>query len=77
VFWKKSGFPHLPKIIMDYGGHAILAKASAVVKQCDRAFSQHDATDLVSLLIDYSKFWKAMVVAAGLVETKVKNILCC
>ena len=46
----------LPKIIMKFGSRAILAEAFAIVEQCDRVLCQHNATDLVSLLVDSSKF---------------------
>ena len=46
----------LPIIIMEFGGWATLAEAFAIVEQCDRALCQHDTTNLVSLLMDSSKF---------------------
>lgn len=51
----------LPMIIIDYGGQIAFAEAFVVVKQCDRALYQHDAIDLVSLLVDSSKFQKTLV----------------
>ena len=60
----------LSKIIMNYGGRAILANASAVVEQCDRGLCQYDAINLMSLLVDSSKFWKILVVTARLEEAK-------
>jgi hypothetical protein len=56
----------LSKIIMEYNGRATLVEAFAIVEQCDRVLCQHDATDLVSLLVDSSKSRKAPVAAAGL-----------
>ena len=44
----------LPRIIMEFGGQETLAEALAIVEQCDRALCQHNATDLVSLLVDSS-----------------------
>ena len=51
----------LPKIIMKFGGRTTVAEAFAIVGQCDRALCQHDATDLVSFLVDSSKSRKALV----------------
>jgi hypothetical protein len=48
---------------MDYNGQAI-------VKPC-QALCLHDDIDLVSLLVESSKFWKILVADEGLVETKV------
>jgi hypothetical protein len=45
----------LPGIIMEFGGRATLAEAFDVVEQCDRALCQHDATELMSLLVDSNK----------------------
>lgn len=53
----------LSKIIMDYGNRTIFAEAFAVIKQCDRALCHYDATDLVSFLMDSSKFKKTPVAA--------------
>lgn len=60
----------LPRIIMDYGGQAILTKAFVVVEQCDRALCQHDVIDLVTLLVDSSKFWKILIMTVGLAEAE-------
>ena len=62
---------------MEYGGRATLAEAFAIVEQCDRALCQHDATDLVSLLVDSSKSRKAPAATAGLAETEVDKTLYC
>ena len=42
----------LHMIIMEFGGRTTLVEAFAVVEQCDRALCQHDATNLVSLLVE-------------------------
>ena len=62
-------------IIMEFGGRATLAEAFANVEQCDRALCQHNATDLVSLLVDSSKSRKVLVAAARLAEAEVNKIL--
>ena len=54
-----------------------LVEAFTIVKQCDRALCQHDATDLVFLLVDSSKFWKSPITTAGLAETKVDKTMYC
>ena len=65
----------LPMIIMEFGGRATLAEAFIIVKQCDCALCQHDATDLVSLLVDFSKSRKAHVATTGLAEAEVDKTL--
>jgi hypothetical protein len=45
----------LSKIIMEFGGRSTLAEAFAIVEQCDCVLCQHDATDLVTLLVDFSE----------------------
>ena len=67
----------LLKIIMDFHWRATLAKIFAVVKQCDGALCQNDATDLVSLLMDSRKSRETLVAAAGLIEAQVDKTLCC
>ena len=62
---------------MEFGGRATLAEAFAIVEQCDRALCQHDATDLVSLLVDSSKSRKAPVATAGLAEAEADKTLYC
>ena len=62
---------------MEFGGRTTLAKAFAIVEQCDRTLCQHDATDLVSLLVDSSKFRKAPVATARLAEAEVDKTLYC
>ena len=47
----------LPIIIMNNGGQPTLVEPFAVVKQCDRTLYQYDAINLVSLLVDSSKFF--------------------
>ena len=54
-----------------------LTEAFAIVELCDRALCQHDATDLVSLVIDSSKSRKAPVTTAGLAEVEVDKTLYC
>jgi hypothetical protein len=56
----------LPRIIMEFGGRTTLAETFVIVEQCDRALYQHDAIDLVSLLVDSSKSRKVPVAAVGL-----------
>lgn len=56
----------LPKIIMYYGRQITLVEAFTIVEQCDSALYKHDATDLLSLLINSSKFRKTSVVTARL-----------
>ena len=51
----------LPKIIMEFGSRATLKEAFAIVDQCDHALCHHDAIDLVSLLVDFSKSRKSSV----------------
>ena len=67
----------LPMIIMEFGGRAILAEAFVIVKQYDRALCQHDAIDLVFLLVDSSKFRKAPVATVGLAEAEMDKTLYC
>ena len=67
----------LPKIIMEFGGRVTFAEAFAIVEQYDRALYQHNATDLVSLLADSSKSWKAPIATARLAEAEVDKILYC
>jgi hypothetical protein len=54
---------------MKFGGRATFAEAFAIVEQCDRVLCQHNAIDLVSLLVDSSKSRKVPVAVAGLAET--------
>ena len=54
----------LPRIIMEFGGRATLADTFTVVELYDRALCQHDAIDLVSLLVDSSKPRRAPVLTA-------------
>ena len=65
----------LLKIIMKYDGRMTLAKVFTVVEQCDRALYQHNATGLVSLLVDSSKSRKILVAAVGLAESEVDKTL--
>lgn len=67
----------LSKIIMDYGGWTIFAKTFAVVEYYDLALCQHDATDLVSLLMDYSEYQRIHLVAVGLAETRASKTSYC
>ena len=67
----------LPRIIMEFGGRTTLAEAFAIVEHCDRTLCQHDAIDLVSLLVDSSKSRKAPVAIAGLVEAEMYKTLYC
>lgn len=67
----------LPNIIMDYGRWTTLVEAFAIVEQCESCLEQHDATDLVSMIIDSSKSRKVPVVVVELAETKVENNLYC
>ena len=67
----------LPRIIMEFGGRATLVEAFAIVEQCDRAFCQHDATDLVSLLVDSRKSRRVLFAAVGLAEEQVDKTLYC
>jgi hypothetical protein len=60
---------------MEFGGWATLTKVFAIVEQCDRALHQHDATDLVSLLVDSSKSQKIPIAATGLADTEVYKTL--
>ena len=57
-------------IIMDYGGRATLAKAFDIVEQCDCAPCQHDASDVMSILLDSSKSSKTLVVTVELIEAE-------
>ena len=65
----------LPKIIMKYGGRTSFTEAFAIVEQCNHTLCQFDASDLVSLLMDSSKFRKVPVVATRLAEAKVDKTL--
>ena len=56
---------------MEFGGRTTLAKAFAIVEQCDHALCQHDAINLMYLLVDSSKSQKALVATAGLAEAEV------
>ena len=67
----------LPRIFMDYGGWTTLTKAFAIVEQCDCVLCQHVATNLVSMLVDSSKFQKVAVVVVGLAEAEVDKTLYC
>lgn len=57
-----------PRIVMDYGGHATLVDAFTVVEQYDRVLYQHDDTDLISLLVYYSKSHKFLIMTTRLAE---------
>ena len=70
----------LARIIIDYGGWTTFAEAfveHTIVEQCDRAFSQHDAIDLVSLLVYFSQSRKVSVAAVELAEAEVDKALYC
>lgn len=54
-----------------------LAEAFTIVEKCDCALCQHDATHLVSLLVDPSKSQKVQVAAAGVGESEVDKTLYC
>jgi hypothetical protein len=51
----------LPKIVMYYSSWMTLAKAFALVEQCDRVLCQHDVTDLMSLLVDVTEL-KSLII---------------
>ena len=65
----------LPKIIMEYGGRTSLTEAFAIVEQCDCTLYEHHANDLVSLLVDSSKFRKAPIATVGLAGAEVDKPL--
>jgi hypothetical protein len=44
-----------PRIILDYEGRATLAQVFAVVERCDRVLCQHEATNMVSWMIESMK----------------------
>lgn len=67
----------LPRIIMDYDGRTTLIEAFAIVEQCDRTLYQHDAIDLVSLLVDSNKSRKVLVVATKLATVEMDKTLYC
>ena len=67
----------LPMIIMDHNGQAIFAEDFAIVEHCDRALCQHNATEMVSMLVDSSKSEKVPVAATGLAEAEVDKTLYC
>ena len=67
----------LPKIIVNYGGRATFAEDFSIVEQCDRALCKHDATDLVSLLVNSSKSLKILVAATRLAEAEMDKTLYC
>ena len=81
VFWSKIDKRLidlvLPMIIMEFGGRATLAEAFAVVDLCDRALCQHNANDLVSLLMNSSKPRRTQVTTARLAEADADNIYHC
>src|ERR1700737_2711647 len=54
----------LPRIIMEFGGWATLLEAFVIVEQYNCTLYQHDATDLISLLVDSSKSRKILVATA-------------
>ena len=58
-----------PKIIIHYEGRATLAQAFREVHRCDRTLCQHDATDMVSLMIEASKSKKATTTTSSSAET--------
>ena len=67
----------LPRIKMDYGGQITFSEAFAIIEQYNRALCEHNATDLVSLLVDSSKSRKAPTVTTGLAEAEVDKTLYC
>jgi hypothetical protein len=67
----------LPRIIMEFGGRATLVEAFTMVEQCDHPLCQHDAIDLVSLLVDSSKLRRAPLTTTGLAEAEAENIYHC
>ena len=79
VFWSKMEKCFLDlalsRFIVEFGGRVTLAEAFAVVKQYNRALCQHDATYLMSLLVDSSKPRRAPVTTTGLAEAE--NIYYC
>ena len=48
-----------------------------IIEQCDRALCQHDATDLMSMLVDSRKSWKVPIGVAGLAKLEVDKTLYC
>lgn len=62
---------------MDYDEWTTLVEAFTVVEQYDHALYQHDATVLVSLLMDFSKSPKTPIVIATLAEAEGNKTLYC
>ena len=62
-------------IIMDYGSRTTPTEALTIVEQCNRALCQHDATDLVSMLVDSNKSDKVPVAVVKLAEAEVDKTL--
>lgn len=67
----------MSKIIIDYGGWTTLAKAFAIVEECDCALYQYNATYLLSLLVRSSKSQKTLIAAIGLAEREVVQASYC
>jgi hypothetical protein len=55
----------------------IIMKYGAITEQCDCILCRHDATDLVSMLVDFSKSRKVPVATEGLAETEADKTLYC
>ena len=66
-----------PKIIIKYEGPATRAQLFVEVESCDRGLCQHDATNMVSWMIDASKSKKATNATSSLVETQSEKTLHC
>ena len=67
----------LPRIFIEFGGRATLVEAFAEVDQCNCTLCQHDATDLISLLVVFNKSRKFPIVTAGLAATEDDNTYHC
>ena len=67
----------LPRIIINYGGRTTFEEVFTIVKQCDRVLCQHDATNLVSLLVDISKTRKTLIATTSLAEVEGDKTLYC
>jgi len=59
-----------PRIIINYKGRATLAQAFAEVERYGRALYQHDATNMVSWMIDSTKPRKVALATNSLAETE-------
>ena len=64
-------------IIMNYDGQVIFAESFVIVEERYHALCQHNATDLVSMLVDSSKSWKVLVAATELAKAEVDKTLFC